>query len=178
MSSAKYTLSKSPETISVAAGFLISLSNKLLILPNFFKIVSFSIKNDFSFLLISSIDISVESVSKKEQSFFIENEIILKKLGRIKNLHNKDLDKPAATLMVSGDLFKVYFDEDIDLELVKKNLTTRQNKYQEEMDKISQRLANKSFVDRAPKDIVDQEKTNYNNLKNDVERISITIKGI
>ena len=46
------------------------------------------------------------------------------------------------------------------------------------MNKISERLANKSFVDRAPKDIVDQEKTNYNNLKKDVERISITIKGI
>ena len=46
------------------------------------------------------------------------------------------------------------------------------------MDKISTRLAIKGFVDRAPKDIVDQEKTNYNNLKNDVERISITIKGI
>ncbi|MDA7783366.1 valine--tRNA ligase [Candidatus Pelagibacter sp.] len=137
-----------------------------------------SFKNELSVGPGSFIDISVESVSKKEQSFFTENEVILKKLGRIKNLHNKDLNKPAATLMVSGDLFKVYFDEDIDLELIKKNLTTRQNKYQEEMDKISQRLANKSFVDRAPKDIVDQEKTNYNNLKNDVERISITIKGI
>ena len=33
-------------------------------------------------------------------------------------------------------------------------------------------------ADRAPKDIVDQEKTNYNNLKNDIEKISITIKGI
>jgi valyl-tRNA synthetase len=46
------------------------------------------------------------------------------------------------------------------------------------MNKISQRLENKSFIDRAPKDIVDQEKKNYNDLKNDVERISITIKGI
>jgi valyl-tRNA synthetase len=80
--------------------------------------------------------------------------------------------------MVSGDLFKVYFDEDIDLELIKNNLTMRQNKYKEEMKKISQRLENKSFVDRAPKDIVEQEKNIYNNLKNDVERISITIKGI
>ena len=137
-----------------------------------------SFKNELSVSPGSFIDISVESVSKKEQSFFTENEIILKKLARIKNLHNKDLDKPAATLMVSGDLFKVYFDEDVDLELIKENLTTRQNKYKEEMNKISERLANKSFVDRAPKDIVDQEKTNYNNLKNDVERISITIKGI
>ncbi|WP_415279050.1 valine--tRNA ligase [Candidatus Pelagibacter sp. Uisw_094] len=137
-----------------------------------------SFKNELSVSPGSFIDISIETVSKKEQSFFTENETILKKLGRIKNLHNKDLDKPAATLMVSGDIFKVYFDEDVDLELIKENLTTRQNKYQEEMNKISERLANKSFVDRAPKDIVDQEKTNYNNLKNDVERISITIKGI
>ncbi|MDC0452284.1 valine--tRNA ligase [Candidatus Pelagibacter sp.] len=137
-----------------------------------------SFKNELSVSPGSFIDISIETVSKKEQSFFTENEIILKKLARIKNLHNKDLDKPAATLMVSGDLFKVYFDEDVDLKLIKENLTTRQNKYKEEMNKISERLANKSFVDRAPKDIVDQEKTNYNNLKNDVERISITIKGI
>ncbi|MDA9767152.1 valine--tRNA ligase [Candidatus Pelagibacter sp.] len=137
-----------------------------------------SFKNELSVSPGSFIDISIETVSKKEQSFFTENQIILKKLARIKNLYNKDLDKPAATLVVSGDLFKVYFDEDVDLELIKENLTTRQNKYQEEMNKISERLANKSFVDRAPKDIVDQEKTNYNNLKNDVERISITIKGI
>ena len=46
------------------------------------------------------------------------------------------------------------------------------------MHKISQRLENKSFVDRAPKEIDEQEKTNYNNLKNDVDKISITIKGI
>ena len=62
--------------------------------------------------------------------------------------------------MVSGDLFKVYFAEDVDLKLIKENLTNRLNKYQQEINKISLRLTNKSFVDRAPKDIVDQEKTN------------------
>ncbi|MDA8834562.1 valine--tRNA ligase, partial [Candidatus Pelagibacter bacterium] len=60
-----------------------------------------SFKNELSVSPGSFIDISIETVSKKEQSFFIDNEIILKKLGRIRNLHNKDLDKPAATLMVS-----------------------------------------------------------------------------
>ena len=33
-------------------------------------------------------------------------------------------------------------------------------------------------ADRAPKDIVEQKKTNYNNLKNDIDKISVTIKGI
>ena len=44
-----------------------------------------SFKNELSVSPGSFIDISVETVSKKEQSFFNENEIILKKLGRIKN---------------------------------------------------------------------------------------------
>ena len=81
-------------------------------------------------------------------------------------------------MMVSGDLFKVYFDKDVDLKLIKENLTNKQNSIQDEMSKISQRLENKSFIDRAPKEIVEQEKTNYNNLKNDIEKISVIIKGI
>jgi valyl-tRNA synthetase len=39
-------------------------------------------------------------------------------------------------------------------------------------------LDNKGFVDRAPKEIVEQEKTNYNNLDNDIKRISITIESL
>ena len=64
------------------------------------------------------------------------------------------------------------------MKLIKENITSKQNRLHEEMKKISQRLENKSFVDRAPKEIVEQEKTNYNNLKNDIDKISLTIKGI
>jgi valyl-tRNA synthetase len=46
------------------------------------------------------------------------------------------------------------------------------------LNSISKRLSNKGFVDRAPKEIVEQEKTNYNNLENDIKKISLTIEGI
>ena len=46
------------------------------------------------------------------------------------------------------------------------------------MDKISQRLNNKGFVQRAPKYIVQQEKINYSNLKNDIKKISFTIESL
>jgi len=137
-----------------------------------------SFKNELSVSPGSFIDISIQGIGKNKKLFFTENEIILKRLGRINNLFDKDLDKPAPTLMVSGDLFKVYFAEDVDLKLIKENLINRQNKYQQEMDKISKRLVNKGFVDRAPKDIVDQEKTNYNNLANDIKKISVTIESL
>ena len=108
----------------------------------------------------------------------INNEVVFKKLGRINNFLDEDQQKPSATLVISGDIFKIYFDENIDLNLIKENLLKRQNKYQEEMDKISQRLSNKGFTDRAPKNIVEQEKTNYSNLKNDIKKISLTIESL
>jgi valyl-tRNA synthetase len=137
-----------------------------------------SFKNELNVGPGSFIEISINNIGKSQKSFILDNEIILKKLGRINAIHQDDINKPAATMMVSGDIFKIYFDKDVDLKLVKENLTNRQNKYQDEMDKISQRLNNKGFVDRAPKDIVQQEKNNYNNLKKDIEKILLTIKGI
>jgi valyl-tRNA synthetase len=137
-----------------------------------------SFKNELNVSPGSFIDMSINSINDNQKNFINSNEIILKKLGRINNILGDDLDKPAATMVVSGDLFKIYFDKDVDLKLIKENLTSKQNRIQEEMNKISQRLENKSFVDRAPKEIVEQEKTNYNNLKNDIDKISVTIKGI
>ena len=100
------------------------------------------------------------------------------RLGRINNFYDKDQEKPSATLVISGDIFKIYFDENINLNLIKENLVKRQNKYQDEIDKISQRLSNKGFTDRAPKNIVEQEKTNYSNLKSDIKKISLTIESL
>ncbi len=137
-----------------------------------------SFKNELNVSPGSFIDVSISNINEDQKKFINNNEIIIKKLGRINEIHTEDINKPAATMVVSGDLFKIYFDKDIDLKLIKENLTAKQSKLQDEMNKISQRLENKGFVDRAPKEIVEQEKTNYNNLKNDIEKISVTIKGI
>ena len=137
-----------------------------------------SFKNELNVSPGSFIDISLGKINKKNQVFFKDNEIVLKKLGRISNFFNKDVNKPSATLVIDGDLFKLYFEENVDLNLIKENLISKQRKNETEMDKISSRLKNKNFVDRAPKHIVDQEKTNYNNLKKDIKKISLTIESL
>ena len=137
-----------------------------------------SFKNELNVSPGSFIDISIHNIKKNNQSFFKSNEIVIKKLGRINNFFTKNQNKPAASLLISGDLFKIYFDANVDLNLIKENLLKRQSKYQEEMDKISQRLNNKGFVERAPKDIVQQEKINYSNLKNDIKKISVIIESL
>ena len=137
-----------------------------------------SFKNELNVSPGSFIDISIEKINKKDKKFFVNNNLVLKRLGRINNFLDKDKNIPSATLIIEGDIFKLYFDQSVDLNLIKENLTKKQSKYQEELNKISQRLSNKGFVDRAPKNIVDQEKTNYSNLKNDIKKISLTIKNL
>jgi valyl-tRNA synthetase len=137
-----------------------------------------SFKNELNVSPGSFIDISINKIAKKNKSLMTNNEVVFKKLGRINNFFDKDQEKPSATLVISGDIFKIYFDENVDLDLIKENLLKRQNKYQEEMNKISQRLSNKGFTDRAPKNIVEQEKTNYSNLKDDIKKISLTIESL
>jgi valyl-tRNA synthetase len=147
------------------------------------KIINFiseirSFKNELNVSPSSFIDISIHNIKKNNRSFIKSNEIVIKKLGRINNFFTKDLNKPATSLLISGDLFKIYFDENVDLNIIKENLLKRQNKYQEEMHKISHRLNNKSFVQRAPKHIVEQEKSNYNNLQIDIKKILLILKNL
>ena len=137
-----------------------------------------SFKNELNIGPGSFIDISIEKINKKNKKFFVNNSLVLKRLGRINNFLDKDKNIPSATLIIEGDIFKLYFDQSVDLNLIKDNLTKKQIKYQEDLNKISQRLSNKEFVERAPKNIVDQEKTNYSNLKNDIKKISLTIKNL
>jgi len=137
-----------------------------------------SFKNELSISPGSYVDISLSNISNKNKSFFVKNDIVIKRLGRITNFTNKDQNKPSASLVIKGSVFKLYFEQNVDLNLIKENLLSKQTKYQAEMDKISSRLKNKDFVKRAPKHIVDQEKSNYNNLENDIKKISTTVKNL
>ena len=137
-----------------------------------------SFKNELGVSPGSFIDVSLESTSKPIKDFFKTNEIILKKLGRIQSFLDNDINKASASLVINGELFKIYFDQDIDLSKIKETLTKKHLKIKTEMDKITSRLSNSNFVDKAPKEIVDQEKTNFNNLEKDANKISFTLKSL
>ncbi len=137
-----------------------------------------SFKNELNVSPGSFVDVSLSKINANNKTFFVHNNKVLKKLGRINNFFDKDKEKPSATIVISGDIFKVYFEENVDLMVIKENLLNKQKKYQNELNKINSRLNNKGFISRAPKHIVDQEKTNYNNLKNDIKKISLTIKNL
>ena len=81
-------------------------------------------------------------------------------------------------MVISGEILKLYFDKSVDLDTIKQNLTKKQSKIQQDLDIISKKLNNLSFVERAPKHIVEQEKNNYNDLKINIDKINLTIKSL
>ena len=62
--------------------------------------------------------------------------------------------------------------------MIKSTLEKKITKISEEMKNIVVRLSNKSFVVRAPQNIVEQEKSNFANLEKDVKKIELTLKGL
>ena len=137
-----------------------------------------SFKNELNITPGSFIDVSIEKIGKNKQSLFFKNEVVIKKLGRINSILNQDLPKQSATLVISGEILKLYFDKSVDLNTIKQNLTKKQSKIQQDLDIISKKLNNSSFVERAPKHIVEQEKNNYNDLKINIDKINLTIKSL
>jgi len=147
------------------------------------KIIDFitsirSFKNELGVPPGSLIEISLEKTKTEEKNFFDKNKTTLMKLGRIKSISFKDLNKSSASLILNGELFKIYFEEDINLNRVKDNLQKKLDKLNKEIDKINQRLSNNNFVEKAPAALIDQEKTNFNNLEKDVKKIQLTLENL
>ena len=90
----------------------------------------------------------------------------------------KDLSKESANLVISGEILKLYFDKSIDLDLIRQNLSKKQSKIQQDLDAVAKKLNNSSFVERAPKHIVEQEKNIYNDLKINIEKINFTLNSL
>ena len=137
-----------------------------------------SFKNELNVSPGSFIDISIENIKKNNKKLFVKNDILLKKLGRINTIYMKNLSSKSADLVISGEILKIYFDKNVDLNLIKNNLVKKQDKISKELHAIHRKLDNKSFIEKAPKHIVEQDKNTYNDLKNNIDKINLTIKSL
>ena len=62
--------------------------------------------------------------------------------------------------------------------MIRQNLLKKQSKIQQDLDVVNKKLNNSSFVKRAPKHIVEKEKNIYNDLKINIDKITLTINSL
>ena len=51
-----------------------------------------------------------------------------KLIGRINEFVTEDIKKPSANLVIKGEIFKIYFEENVDLTKIKATLLSKKNK--------------------------------------------------
>ncbi len=117
-----------------------------------------SIKANLNIAPGSFVDLGINELPKKFQKIINNNELIVKKLGRINNFN---IDKSGAKIgkvVLSNNKLPISFGEDLNLDQLVSTLD-KKIKILENQIKISEnKLKNENFIKKAPKIIIKQEK--------------------
>ncbi|MBU4483822.1 valine--tRNA ligase, partial [bacterium] len=125
---------------------------------------------------VVSKDNKSREILNKNQSFIISQA----KLEKFELLNSIDRNIPAATALVNDVEVFIPFAGLIDIEAEKDRLTKEIAKAEKECEIFGKKLSNESFVDRAPKEVVEKEKaklseaeTRRAKLKESLEKLEI-----
>jgi len=126
------------------------------------------------------IDISVQDLKNEKRKIINDNLSVFQRLGRITNVHTSKLSKNSVNIIIGVDSVTLYFDKDINLNEQKINVENKVKNLNNKMDVLNKKLKNKSFLNNAPKQIVQKEKNtlaNYNIELKKLNSILISIKN-
>ncbi len=126
------------------------------------------------------VDICVDNLSKNKKDFLDRNFLIFKKASRVENLFKKDeKNENILSLYSEGDAILIKFSTEISLKEQIAKVKQKIDVIKNNINISKGKLANKSFINKAPKDIVDKEKDILKNLVNDLNQLEsiISIKN-
>ena len=117
-----------------------------------------SIKANLNIAPGSFVDLGINELPKKFQKIINNNELIVKKLGRINNFYIDKSSAKTGKVVLSNNKLSISFGEDLNLEQLISTLD-KKIKILENQIKISEnKLKNENFIKKAPKIIIKQEK--------------------
>jgi valyl-tRNA synthetase len=126
------------------------------------------------------VDVCIDHLPKDKKSFLERNFLIFKKASRVENYFKKD-DKNDNILPVylDGDAILIKFATEISLKDQINKVKEKINLVKNTISITKNKLSNKSFINKAPKDIVDKEKDILKKLVNDLNQLEsiISIKN-
>lgn len=140
-----------------------------------------NIRAEWGIALNQDMDCHLNSANKELLNMIIDNQDILIRLTKIKppNTVQKDgLNKKSATALVGDINIIIPLGELIDIEKEKSKKQQEIDKLKKIKDGLSKRLNNESFLQKAPKEVVDKEKENLVFLNNRILDLEKIIKSL
>ena len=106
----------------------------------------------------SFIDVSTVELSSYKKSIINDNLNVFKTLGRVSNVTNSKLSKNGVKIIVGGQTVILYFDQNLNLNEQRQKISKKIEDLNSSINSISAKLKNKSFLKKAPKQIISKEK--------------------
>jgi valyl-tRNA synthetase len=126
----------------------------------------------------SFIEISTNELNIDKKAIINDNLSVFKRLGRVTNINNSNLDKNGVKIIVGGETLILYFDQNLDLNEQKQKLSIKVNDLERKTVLIKNKLKNKSFLKNAPKQIIRSEKNALIYYEIELKKLNSIINSI
>jgi len=126
----------------------------------------------------SFIDISTAELNSNKISIINDNLDVFKRLGRISDISHSKLNKNGIKIIVGGETVTLYFDQNLDLNEQKQKISNKVKDLDQKINGINDKLKNKSFLENAPKQIVEKEKKALIDYKIEHKKLNSVLNSI
>ena len=126
----------------------------------------------------SFIDISISELSFQKLSIIKDNLDLVKRLGRITNINESEIDKNGIKIIVDGETITLYFDQNLDLNEQKQKISNKIKDLDKKVVTINNKLKNKSFLKNAPKHIIEKENKALKHYKIELKKLNSILNSI
>jgi len=161
---------------------LLSFNNvKVNLLIPFESIISFADPNaNFGLKLIAESNNikSATSIKLSLINIINDNLEVFKRLGRVSDVSHAELNKNGVKIIVGGETIILYFDQNLDLQEQKQKILNKVKYLNQQINRISEKMKNKSFLKNAPKQIVDNEKKTLIDCKFELKKLNSILNSI
>ena len=124
------------------------------------------------------IDISVNDLKKDKKDVINDNLDVFKRIGRITSIHNNKLHKNGVNLIVGTDSITLYLNENINLSDQKLKISKKISDLDMKVIGLKKKLENKSFLNNAPKDVIQKEKKLLLQYKIELKKLNSILNSI
>ncbi len=136
-----------------------------------------SFKSNLSINPASFINIDISELPKKLKNIVINNQDIIKKMGRIKNF-GLDKNLKSVSIVASNQKMQINLEESVDMEEQISILSKKMMGLEKSIQASKNKLKNQDFISKAPKNIVEQEKELLDINSKEYEKINEILKKL
>ena len=126
----------------------------------------------------SYIDISTNELNSDKISIIKDNLNVFKRLGRVSEVSHSVLNKNGVNIIAGGETVKLYFDQKLNLDEQKQKIFNKVNDLNLKVKIINTKLKNKSFLKKAPKQIIVKEKKVLIDYKIELKKLNSILNSI